>query len=55
MLIVFLKILALLGFTFNLRNFLNSFVKSLSMLWDWVGSRLVGNFFFGGYFGFVKF
>ena len=54
MLIVFLKILALLGFTFNLRNFLNSFVKSLSMLWDWVGSRLVGNFFWG-YFGFVKF
>ena len=53
MLIVFLKILALLGFTFNLRNFLNSFVKSLSMLWDWVGSRLVGNFL--GYFGFVKF
>ena len=47
MLIVFLKILALLGFTFNLRNFLNSFVKSLSMLWDWVGSRLVGNFFWG--------
>ena len=53
MLIVFLKILALLGFTFNLRNFLNSFVKSLSMLWDWVGSRLVGNFL--GYLGFVKF
>ena len=44
MLIVFLKILALLGFIFNLRNFLNSFIKSLSMLWGWVGSRLVGSF-----------
>ena len=47
MLIVFLKILALLGFTFNLRSFLNSFVKSLSMLWGWVGSRLVCSFFLG--------
>ena len=44
MLIVFLKILALLGFIFNLHNFLNSFIKSLSMLWGWVGSIVVGSF-----------
>ena len=43
-LIVFLKILALLGFIFNLRNFLNSFIKSLSRLLGWVGSRFVGSF-----------
>ena len=55
MLIVFLKILALLGFTFNLRSFLNSFVKSLSMLWGWVGSRLVCSFFFLGILALLSF